>query len=446
MPGEPLVELHHVARRFEKKLDRNRSLQDLFIRLFRGRKAPVDAFWPLRDLSLAIYPGESVGIIGANGSGKSTLLKLITGILEPTQGDLVVRGRISSLLELGAGFQPELTGRENIYLNGSIYGMSRRQMDARVDDIIAYAELGDFIDTPVKHFSSGMYVRLGFAVAIFTEPELLLVDEVLAVGDTSFHRKCLNSIQDFRDRGGTLLLVSHDVNAIQNICRRAIWLYDGEIAAQGNPTDIVMAYLNHVAEQEEQKRRDTEPATPPVDAPAQRWGSGQIRITAVELLDEVGEPRTICYTGAPLTIRLHYHAPVPVAAPIFGIGIHDRNGAHVSGPNTRFAGLDIPVVAGEGTIRYTIPALPLLEGQYALSVAVVNAADSETYDYHDRLYHFEVYPGQSAERYGLVTLGGAWQLEDSAGRAVSPGNTASPGNVEGSGARVPNAVSHIGVD
>ena len=255
-PGEPVLELRNVARRFIKRRERNRSFQDKFVRLLSRRNVIEEDFWPLRDVSFRLDRGESLGVIGPNGSGKSTLLKLITGILIPTHGEMIVNGRICSLLELGAGFQPDLTGRENIFLNGSIYGLSRAEMNQRVDSIIDFAELGDFIDTPVRHYSSGMYVRLGFAVAIHTEPDLLLVDEVLAVGDQSFQHKCMSAIQEFRDGGGTLLLVSHDLNAIQAICHRAIWLEEGLVQSAGQPTDVVMDYARDQARREEQAQRE----------------------------------------------------------------------------------------------------------------------------------------------------------------------------------------------
>ncbi|MBK8047995.1 MAG: ABC transporter ATP-binding protein [Anaerolineales bacterium] len=280
IPGQPLVEMHHVARRFIKRRDRHRSFQDRFIRLLSRRNVEHEEFWPLRDVSLVLRPGESLGVVGPNGAGKSTLLKLVTGILPPTSGDLVVNGRVCSLLELGAGFQPDLTGRENIYLNGSIYGLTRAEMNARVDRIVDFAELGDFIDTPVKHYSSGMYVRLGFAVAINTDPDLLLVDEVLAVGDASFQHKCLAAIQDYRAAGGTLLLVSHDLNAIQSTCTHAVWLEHGLLQAEGAPIDVVMAYLAEMARKEDVARSEREGAGG-VAEPVMpgRWGNGAIRIT-----------------------------------------------------------------------------------------------------------------------------------------------------------------------
>lgn len=423
-PGQPQIELRKVSQRYELQRTHQRSLQEGFIRLFRRSQSEPNEFWPLREISFSIGRGESVGIIGPNGSGKSTLLKVLSGVITPTEGDLIINGRISSLLELGAGFHPELTGRENIYLNGSIYGFSRAQMNRRLDAIIRYAELGDFIDTPVKHYSSGMYVRLGFAVAIQTTPDLLLVDEVLAVGDASFQRKCLASIQQFRDRGGTLILVSHDLNTIQSICRRVIWLEQGELRADGHPTDVIMAYTQHLMEKEGELEPDPVEEDQPSNAtggpgqngvvqsaPVRRWGTGRVRITKVELGDDQGEARTRFRTGAGLTVRLFYEAEEPVEQPIFGIAIYHQSGTHICGPNTKFAGLSIACVQGAGVISYRVPALSLLEGSYLLSVAVVDEADTETYDYHDRLYPFHVYRGQTGESYGLVTLNGTWLHE-----------------------------------
>jgi lipopolysaccharide transport system ATP-binding protein len=407
-PGEPLIELSHVARRFTKKLDRSRSLQDIFIRLFRRHGPSSDDFWPLRDLSLTVNPGDCIGVIGPNGSGKSTLLKLITGILPPTYGDVIVRGRVSSLLELGAGFHADLSGRENIYLNGSIYGLSRAEMSKRLDQIIDYAGLGDFIDTPVKHYSSGMYVRLGFAVAIHTDPDLLLVDEVLAVGDVAFQNRCMESIYRFRRQGGTLLLVSHDLSTIQSLCNRALWIDDGLVAAEGAPADVVMAYKQHMAELEE-AQNEAVPRESVGDG--QRWGTRELEITAVELCSANDQPRTTFNTGEPLTIRLHYRCTQPVEQPVFGFGISHQNGVHIFGPNTKFAEIKIDQLRGSGVISYQIPELPLLEGQYVLSVAAVNDTDTVTYDYHDRAYNFRVAYSPLRAGYGMVQLHGTWQIE-----------------------------------
>ena len=415
LPGEPVLELRHVARRFIKRRERNRSFQDKFVRLLSRRNVEQEDFWPLRDVSFRLDRGQSLGVIGPNGAGKSTLLKLVTGILTPTHGDMFVNGRICSLLELGAGFQPDLTGRENIFLNGSIYGLDRRQMNARLDSIIDFAELGDFIDTPVRHYSSGMYVRLGFAVAIHTDPDLLLVDEVLAVGDQSFQHKCMSAIQRFREGGGTLLLVSHDLDAIQAICRQAIWLEHGLVQSEGQPTDVAMHYLREQARREEERAilAGQNDAGERINAPG-RWGSGKVRITEVELCDGSGERTTTFASGEPLTVRLHYTASRRVENPVFGLAVHHESGAHVTGPNTQFGGLEIAAVAGSGVVTYEVAHLPLLAGLYRLSVAVVDGTDNETFDHHDRLYDFQIYPDSRNERYGMVTFGGGWKLEAAA--------------------------------
>ncbi|MEX1019994.1 MAG: ABC transporter ATP-binding protein [Litorilinea sp.] len=434
-PGQPVVELQDVSKVFRLQSGAHRSFQEMFTAFWqRKRTTRASEFWPVRQLSLTIEPGESIGLVGPNGSGKSTLLKLLVGILEPTTGRVIMRGRISSLLELGAGFHPDLTGRENVYLNGSIYGMSRREIAARMDEIVEYAEIGEFIDMPVKHYSSGMYVRLGFAVAIHTDPDILILDEVLAVGDATFQHKCLTSIHNFRARGGTIILVSHDLNAIQTICDRVLWLEDGHLHAQGKPTEVVMHYLNHVAQKEERKRLaqaathggEASPATNSetgADADGRRrWGTGRMRVHAVELLDPTATPRLVFATGAPLTVRIHYTTRETIEDPIFGIALFHENGTHIAGPNTDFDGVTIEQASGAGVVEYTIPALALLEGAYVLSTAIINRSDTETYDYWHRACRFQVYPGASRERYGLLALGGTWQTQPAPAAPYANGN------------------------
>jgi len=402
-PDEPVIHLHNVSRAFRKQRDYDRSLQQRFLHtVTRRRRPPVDLFYPLKDVSLSINAGDFLGVIGPNGAGKSTLLKLVTGIIIPTRGDLSVNGRVCSLLELGAGFHPDLTGRENIYLNGSIYGLNRREIDERIEQIIDFAELGDFIDTPIKHYSSGMYVRLGFSVAIHTDPDILLVDEVLAVGDVNFQQKCLRSIEGFRERGGTLILVSHDLGTIQSVCTRAIWLEDGHIHADGAPLDVSMAYLESMAHREHTQSTES-------DATTRRWGTGRISIEAAELRGADGQVRDFFHSGETVVVRLHFRAEGVISGPIFGLAIHHQNGAHLAGPNTDFDGLVLGDVQGEGWIEYVVPALPLLEGVYTLTVAVVDATNTETYDYRFRIGQFRVLRGTATDRYGMIALGGYWR-------------------------------------
>ncbi len=407
--AEPLVVFTRVSKRFAIRHEAQRSFQSTFIRLFHREKRTSQTFWPLRDISFRVNRGDCYGLIGRNGSGKSTLLKLISGILVPTAGQITTRGRIASLLELGAGFHPELTGRENIFLNGSVYGLSRSQIRTRLDQIIDFAELGDFIDVPIKHYSSGMYVRLGFAIAIHVEPDLLLVDEVLAVGDAEFQTKCLDSIQKFRNQGGTLLLVTHDLGTVQSLCNRAAWLDNGYLRAQGQPTDVVMAYLSGIAA----AYAAEDVAASSVASDGARWGTGKVRITGVEICDGAGARQSSFATGDRMQVRLHFRALQPVEDPVFGLAIHHQSGTHICGPNSNFGGLTIPIARGEGVVVYTIPRLSLLEGSYLLSVSCHNRADTEHYDYYDRAYLFRVHRGASREVYGVVTLNGEWRYESS---------------------------------
>ncbi len=420
------VEFHHVSKKFTLHHARATSFQEAVVNFFRRRRRrrASGELWVLRDVSFRLEQGKTVGLIGVNGAGKSTALKLMARIIEPTSGRVTVHGNLRALLELGAGFHPDLTGRENIYLNAAILGLSREETRRSLDAIVAFAELEDFIDVPVKHYSSGMYVRLGFAVAVHTAPEVLLVDEVLSVGDAAFQGKCMERIAELRRDGVTIVLVSHNLEVVQSLCDEAIWFEKGEVRAWGKPVDVVMAYMRQVARRERERAEAEaeaaeEEAAPAAEAEAtaqaeappevrHRWGSGEVEITRVELCDADGQPTTTFETGDAMVVRLHYRAARRVAFPVFGLAIHHQNGAHICGPNTRFGGLEIPYVEGEGVVAYHIPSLPLLEGGYRLSVAVVNRTLGETYDYHDRLYPFRVFRGACRERYGLITLGGSW--------------------------------------
>lgn len=250
------IEFANVSKRFRMERDRPRSFQQAFVSLVQRRQnAENDVFWALRDVSFNVKHGQSIGLIGSNGSGKSTSLKIIAKIIQPTSGVVRVNGRVTALLELGAGFHPELSGRDNVFLNGAMMGLSREDITRRLDSIVHFAELEEFIDVPVKHYSSGMYVRLGFSVSVHLEPEILLVDEVLAVGDASFQHKCMGRIADLRRKGVTIVLVTHDLGAVQNLCEEAVWFDKSEMRAIGKPTDVVMTYLHDVARTDEEKER-----------------------------------------------------------------------------------------------------------------------------------------------------------------------------------------------
>jgi lipopolysaccharide transport system ATP-binding protein len=402
-----LVQFEGVSKRFQIYHERARSFQDLFVRRFR-RGSASEEFWALRDISFAAEPGAAVGIIGTNGSGKSTLLKLATRILQPTSGHITVRGRVSALLELGAGFHPELSGRDNVFLNGSILGLPRQEVASRFDAIVRFAGLERFIDIPVKHYSSGMYARLGFAVAIHVDPDVLLMDEVLAVGDEAFQARCLESISRLHRAGKTLLLVSHDLDAVTQVCTEAIWLDGGTVRARGDPLTVAREY--RAASHGDPAAASTDDSAPLASkAPhAARWGHGGAEILDVTFAAPARGVGSVVRNGDPLEVRIHYAAPRRIERPVFGLAIATAGGVHVTGPNSRFGHLQIPAIEGTGAVSYALDELPLLPGQYWVSASLYDESCTYAYDYHDRMYELNVEPGESDERYGVVRLSGRW--------------------------------------
>jgi ABC-type polysaccharide/polyol phosphate transport system ATPase subunit len=414
------IEFKRVSKRFTLHRERRNTFQERVINLMRPRGSG-ETFWALRDVSFEIPQGEAFGLIGHNGSGKSTTLKLITRILEPTSGFVRVDGRVSALLELGSGFHPELTGRDNIYLNGSVLGFGRADMQRRIDGIMDFAELGPFIDTPVKHYSSGMYMRLGFAIATAVDPDILITDEVLAVGDEAFQRKCMERIYQFRQEGRTLIFVSHALESVRNLCTKAVWLDHGEVKAAGDTAQTIDAYLRwtnakeqarHKQAQGEQAQAESEQSKQEQSASAgetsNRWGSREIEINRVALLDGRGHEQGVFQTGNPMTIRMYYTAHEPIADPIFGLAIYHANGFHINGPNTRFGGLSLGTLHGEGYIDYSIESLPLLTGNYVITVAAYDTTLSHPFDHHQWMYPFVVQTAPGGERWGSVYIPARW--------------------------------------
>ncbi len=416
--AQPAIAIEHVSKRFVLHSDRASSIKEAIVH---RQRATTNEFWALRDVSFDIPRGSFFGIIGHNGSGKSTLLRLTAGIHRPTRGSITANGRISALLELGSGFHPDLTGRENIFLNGAMLGLSRRQMTAAVDEITEFSGIGEFIDSPVKVYSSGMHVRLGFAIAVHVEPEILLVDEVLAVGDEEFQRKCLDHIYALRRRGTTIVLVSHAAGMMETLCDEIAWLDHGELQQLGEPTPTVEAYLSRVNEQENTRlSAEAEAARPvgdekteaaptiPVDA-ADRRGSGEIRVTGITYLSTDGEELQAASSGDPLTIRLHFASTKEIPHPVFGLGVYHENGTHLSGPNNRLAGVEQPVVRpGEGSLDIHLDRLVLLPGRYFLTTGIYSADLLHCYDSWDRSNRLIVQPGSSEERYGMIELSTQW--------------------------------------
>lgn len=414
----PVIEFHQVSKRFIIYPDQRKTVQERVIGLLRRRPAGEE-FWALRDVDFSIEPGQSLGLVGHNGAGKSTALKLITRILEPTKGSVRTRGRIAALLELGSGFHPELTGRENVFLYGSLMGLGRRDMERRLEEIVDFANIGVFIDTELKHYSSGMYTRLAFAVATAVDPEILITDEVLAVGDESFQRKCIERIYNFRRAGKTIIFVSHALEVVRSLCDVAVWLEHGQQRASGAASDVIDAYLARV-NQEEQERREAEllhetetgAQVVPGEQNLFRRGTREVEIVRVEMLDHSGKKRAVFHTHEALTIRLHYLAHQPIHEPVFGIGIFHESGTWLSGPNSGFAGISMGTITGRGTIDYTVERLPLLAGRYSVSVAVVDTPQLHTFDHHDRLYQLVVHSEGLRERYGALALSGTWEQNE----------------------------------
>ncbi|MCC6192157.1 MAG: ABC transporter ATP-binding protein [Anaerolineales bacterium] len=405
----PIVAFERVSKRYVLRHDRPRSARAVLLQALRPRSAPLtrETLWALQEASFEVRRGETVALIGPNGAGKSTALKLISRVIVPTAGCVRVAGRVAALLELGTGFHPDLSGRDNVFLSGALIGMDRDTMRRKFDAIVEFSELADFIDVPVKHYSSGMFARLAFAVSIHLDPDVLLVDEVLAVGDQAFQLKCLDRIAQLQAADVTICLVSHSLDTVRSVCRRALWFDHGRVRADGPVDSVVLQYQAYATEQEA-ARLDHFSGGPA----SQRWGTRRLEITAVRILDGRGQPSSIFATGEPLVIEMDYDAHGPVEAPLLGLAVHRQDGVHVTGPNTGTGGLRLPRLEGRGTVAFSVPALPLLNGLYLVSVAAVSQDDGETYDYHSHQYAFRVanpsdYQG---EHYGLMTLGGGWKV------------------------------------
>jgi ABC-type polysaccharide/polyol phosphate transport system ATPase subunit len=391
------IEVRGVRKTY-RRYSRRRQFATLKSALLSGRVLsdlrPDETFDALKGVSFDVAAGRTFGIVGRNGSGKSTMLKLIAGIGRPTEGAVVVKGRVSALIELGAGFHPEISGRENVYINGMMLGLTKREVAARFDEIVAFAELEDFIDAPVKTYSSGMYLRLGFAVAIHVDPDVLLVDEVLAVGDEAFTHKCLDKFAEFKRRGRTVLLVTHALDLVTRFCDEALWLDSGVARSQGDPKRVVDAYLLDVAGVENQAIAAAEPAEPSASpshssdmsqAVEGRWGSREVEIGAVEFVGRGGEPAHLFQSGEPMEIRLQVRAREPVSDLVFGVGIFNADGVCCYGTNTDIEGAASGAMNGDGQVTFTIDRLDLVEGSYKIDVAA-HRKNGAPYDYH-RLMH-----------------------------------------------------------
>ena len=402
-----------VSKQFRLHTDRAHSVKELVTR--RDRRAGVDQFWALRDVSLEIPEGSMYALVGHNGSGKSTLLRCIAGIYRPTSGKVTVDGRISTLLELGAGFHPDLTGRENVYMNATILGMSRRQIDAVFDEIVGFAGIEEFIDSPVKIYSSGMYIGLGLSVAVHVDPEILIVDEVIAVGDAEFQRKCFDHLYNLRKRGVTIVVVTHGLDTVENMCDGAAWLDHGELQLIGSGPEVAAAYMGRVnAEERAARDRIAESAQSAVDTgadPSTAPIAEDVTITGVQFLDADRSDAGVGVYGDTLVIRIHYDAVRPVTAPVFGIALYSTSDVHITGTNTKIGGMVTPVIHGRGHIDFEIDSLPLTTGDYELTVAISDEFVQHNFDRREREWRLAVRHGGLIEPEGVVDLRGTWTVD-----------------------------------
>lgn len=404
-----------ALRNISKKylIHRHKKLADLISRRSSSDVEFEEEFWAIKNISFEVAQGSTFGIIGSNGAGKSTILKLMSGITYPTSGTFEINGSLAALIEVGAGFHPDLTGRENVYLNGSILGLSKAEIGKKFDEIVEFAELEQFIDTPVKRFSSGMYVRLGFSVAVHIETDILLVDEVLSVGDMAFQRKCLRRMHEIKDRGRTIVFITHNLETMQNICNEAIWLDRGQIKMQGNPKEIVSSYIEetdfNILSSEYHNRDKYYEST-------ERWGTGDVKLEKVKVTDLKGDPALKIVSSSGLDIIIEYSVKETIKKPVFWISISGEDNTKVAGATTMLADICPHDKKSVKNIRCRIKSLPLQSGIYYINVGVFNESCNVAYDRWGKVHKFMVVPGslkdsgiRNPDFYGHMMIEDEWK-------------------------------------
>ena len=400
MKAENAIEVHDIKKSFRVYLDKGRTLKELV--LFSKRRK-YEERQVLQGISFEVKKGEALGLIGHNGCGKSTTLKLLTRIMYPDSGTIEMRGRVSSLIELGAGFHPDMSGRQNIYTNASIFGLTRKEIDARVDNIIEFSELEAFIDNPVRTYSSGMYMRLAFAVAINVDADILLVDEILAVGDANFQAKCFNKLREIKANGTTIVIVSHSLGQIEEICERSIWIHEGKIQKEGNPREVHPAYLEYMG----QKR--PEAASEKVKSEGERPGDGRVRIKTVEvILGKEGESN-VFRTGEPVTLGIAYNVIERVEEAFIGLEVHNGNGVKCYSTDTRTEKMDYIRLEKDGEIHLILENLELLNGKYTMDFSI-KSKDNFPIDSYAKAFSFEMY--SDVKDTGISRLAHKWDIRN----------------------------------
>jgi ABC-2 type transport system ATP-binding protein len=392
----PAVSIKNVTKFFRLYHEKNQYLKTA---LLRGRRSRFEEFCALNSVSFDIPRGSTFGIIGSNGSGKSTLLKCLTGILSPDEGTVDVRGSVAALLELGSGFHPDLSGRENVFLNGAILGMSQKDLTSKFDDIVEFAGLQNFIDMPVKNYSSGMAVRLGFAIAINVDPEILIVDEVLAVGDDEFQLKCYEKIEQFRAAGKTIVIVSHGLGDIQRICDEVAWIEKGELRRLGDPAEIVPEYLST-------SRSGTSVSE---SSSGHQWGTGEVTFESVTFIDDGGNPSNTLSTGRDATVRVVMNCRQSFEDSLLTLRISDPHADNVWMSNSRQNNTPLPITRGTHVVDVRLHDVPLLDGVYELSLAIGNMSGSHEYDHWEKMVRFNIHQKRTVES-GIVSIHSTWNM------------------------------------
>lgn len=435
------IEVDNITKKFKIYYDKGSQLKEKL--LFWNRNT-YEEHWVLKGISFEVKKGEAIGLIGYNGCGKSTTLKLLSKIIYPDAGTIAMNGRVSSLIELGAGFHPDMSGRENIYTNAAIFGLTKKEIDARLDDIIAFSELEAFIDNPVRTYSSGMYMRLAFSVAINVDADILLIDEILAVGDANFQAKCFNRLREIKAQGTTIVIVSHSLSQIEQICERSIWIHEGKIRMEGRPRDVHAEYLGFMGKVREEKlakekqrqqeklqnaqkeqakqesSKETNSAVETVennkndsnsaDAKAKkRWGNGNATITRIAMKQEDGKEGTLFRTGSNVDLIIQYDVKKPVKDAVFGIAIYNSQGQHCYGTNTKIDKLSEFDLSEDGQVILHLERLNLLPEVYTLDIAI-ECEIGMPVDYYKKAYQFEMY--SVYDEVGLVRIDHTWEIPD----------------------------------
>lgn len=410
--------IENLKKKFIINTEKASYIKHSIIDLFKKKRGKKEEFWALNGINCNIYRGETFGIVGRNGSGKSTLLKIIAKILYADSGRIIRNGKIAALLELGSGFHPDLTGRENIFMNASILGFSKKDLRSRIYDILDFSGLHKFIDTKVKNYSSGMLMRLGFSVAIQLDPDILLFDEILAVGDENFQEKCMEKITEIKNKGKTIVFVSHDLNSVKKICDRAMLLHKGEQKILGEVDDILDTYHDILDDQKKKNLSGFEEdasgegvQAPDPEGIKKRWGNREAEISKVLIKDSYGNISSKFNIGDKVTIEIYYKCRKRIELPTFGIAVHRDDGIHVCGPNSKYSNQHINYIENEGMVEFSIESLYLLSGIYHLSVAIYNKDIDVSFDHQNRMYEFQIVKGDNNEdkEQGIIYLPHRWK-------------------------------------